>query len=341
MMRLFLTIYLSSFFVNLSFAQDYNFSQFYELPLMRNPALAGIFDCNFRVKSVYRNQWQQVTVPYKTAGISAEMKFPAGNGNWHSLGAQVVYDVAGDSKLKRIEVLPVYTFHLEVAEENYLSMGMMAGPVNSQFDPSQLRWGDQFVNGQYSSANPTNQFIKNTSKNYLELATGIAFSRPLGEMGSMYFGGSLYHANRPVVSFFPGSNDKLDRRLGLNAGLSVPAGPLNALTFYGDAFFQGGHQQQLLGGFYTFALTNQYFDDANKSSLHLGGVYRWNDAFIPVIKLDLNQFSVGLSYDVNTSKLKTASQSRGGFELTLSYRNCLIGADRSSGLPCPKLGNSF
>ena len=66
-------------------AQDQNFSQFYELPLMRNPALGGIFDCNLRVKSVFRKQWQSVTVPYQTAAVSMEMKLPSNTGNWHNL----------------------------------------------------------------------------------------------------------------------------------------------------------------------------------------------------------------------------------------------------------------
>ena len=90
-------------------AQDQNFSQFYELPLMRNPALGGIFDCNFRVKSVFRKQWQSVTVPYQTAAVSMEMKLPTGTGNWHNLGLQMMYDVAGDSRLKRVSILPAYT----------------------------------------------------------------------------------------------------------------------------------------------------------------------------------------------------------------------------------------
>jgi hypothetical protein len=77
--------------------QDLNFSQFYEQPLLRNPALGGIFDCNFRVKSVFRNQWQSVTVPYRTGGLSAEMKFPGNAGSWHNVGLQLMYDVAGDS----------------------------------------------------------------------------------------------------------------------------------------------------------------------------------------------------------------------------------------------------
>jgi hypothetical protein len=44
-----------------------------------------------------------------------------------------------------------------------------------------------------------------------------------------------------------------------------------------------------------------------------------NDAFVPVVKLDYNPFSVTLSYDVNVSKLKPSSYGRGGFELSVSY----------------------
>ena len=321
-------------------SQDLNFSQFYEQPMLRNPALGGIFDCNFRVKSVFRNQWQSVTVPYRTVGVSAEMKFPGNGGSWHNLGLQIMYDVAGDSRLRRTMVLPGYSYHLQLAEQNYLSLGVMGGPVSSQFDPSKLTWDDQFVNGQYSPANPTSQVIKNASRTYAELAMGLVFSRPLGELGDLYFGASMFHINRPVVSFEAAQNNRLDRKYGINGGLTAPSGGRNAVTLYGDAFVQGGHRQVMLGSFYTFSLANEYYDDKNKTSIHFGAVYRWDDAFIPVVKLDLSQFSFGLSYDVNMSKLKTASQSRGGFELTLSYRNCSVGADRS-GLPCPKFGSIF
>jgi hypothetical protein len=55
----------------------------------------------------------------------------------------------------------------------------------------------------------------------------------------------------------------------------------------------------------------------------LGTLIRWNDAFIPVIKLEMYSFNLGLSYDVNVSRLNTVSNSRGGFELSLSYTGLL------------------
>ena len=48
--------------------QDINFSQFYELPLLRNPALAGIFNGNVRFTGAYRNQWESVTATLSNHG---------------------------------------------------------------------------------------------------------------------------------------------------------------------------------------------------------------------------------------------------------------------------------
>jgi hypothetical protein len=64
-----------------SAAQDIHFSQFSETPLLRNPALAGIFSGDVRVQGVFRNQWNSVTVPYQTSSLNAEYKLPVGNGD--------------------------------------------------------------------------------------------------------------------------------------------------------------------------------------------------------------------------------------------------------------------
>ena len=68
--------------------------------------------------------------------------------------------------------------------------------------------------------------------------------------------------------------------------------------------------------------------------LHAGAFLRWNDAIIPVVKLDYHPFSVAVSYDVNISKLKPSSYGRGGAEVSISYIGFL---KRSEGIiRCPK-----
>ena len=62
-------------------AQDLHFSQFYEAPLLRNPALAGLFEGDVRAQLVYRNQWGSVTTPYQTGSLNGEYKFAIGRGD--------------------------------------------------------------------------------------------------------------------------------------------------------------------------------------------------------------------------------------------------------------------
>ncbi len=49
-------------------AQDLHFSQFFNSPLVTNPANTGFIpDADYRIGANYRNQWSSVmSVPYKT-----------------------------------------------------------------------------------------------------------------------------------------------------------------------------------------------------------------------------------------------------------------------------------
>jgi hypothetical protein len=70
-----------------------------------------------------------------------------------------------------------------------------------------------------------------------------------------------------------------------------------------------------------------------------GGVFlRWNDALIPVIKVDYSGMSFAFSYDANISKLKPASMGRGGFEFSVSYIGISKRHDRATlnSILCPR-----
>ena len=57
---------------------------------------------------------------------------------------------------------------------------------------------------------------------------------------------------------------------------------------------------------------------------------------MPLIKLDLYKLGIGLTYDVNISKLKNASHMRGGLELSLSYKSFLnINNSAANKTRCP------
>jgi type IX secretion system PorP/SprF family membrane protein len=301
--------------------QDINFSQFYELPLLRNPALAGIFNGNVRFTAAYRNQWQSITVPYRTTALGAEMKFFKGftAGDFITAGFQVTNDEAGDSKLKRAQFFPVLNYHKLLNEENktLISVAFMGGPVTESFDPTKLKFDDQFVNGSYSASNPTSQTFNATSFSYIDASTGLSFSSFIGNNAKVYFGAGLYHFTKPSLSFMLDNTIRLNKKWVFNTGLSAYTDTYNKVTAYVDYTRQGGNRMVQGGILFTHNLDDTG-DDA-RFSISGGAAYRLKDALIPVIKVNTNKLSVGLSYDVNISKLRTASAYRGGFELTLTY----------------------
>ena len=168
------------FFVFLGRGQDLTFSQFDQNPLLRNPALAGIFDGNLRIGGAIRNQWQSITVPYKTQAISIESKFLIGKHNdWITGGAQLVRDVAGDIDLGRTQFLPVVNFHKSLSgdEDNFLSLAFMGGPVISQFDPSKLQMGDQYdpLTGSFNPNTVSQQRFNKSNFTYFDMSTGLSW----------------------------------------------------------------------------------------------------------------------------------------------------------------------
>jgi type IX secretion system PorP/SprF family membrane protein len=322
----------------LAAGQDINFSQFYELPLLRNPALAGHFEGDVRVTTAFRSQWNSVTVPYRTGALGAELRKPVGQSDdFLSLGAQVTYDVAGDSKLSRTQVLPMLAFHksLSSERETFLTVGVLGGFVQQRFDPSRLRFSDQFVNGAYSAVNPTREVFNQQKSVYPDISAGLTLSGVLGEDARAYIGGAIFHISEPKVAFDPTNDIRLNRKFVVNAGLSAPFSNYDRIILYGDFFLQGGNRM-FQGGL----MLRKDLDDHTEElpvSLYFGAFYRSNDALVPVVRLDYHKLGFGFTYDVNVSKLKEASRSRGGLELTICFRD-FLNSDKSTrySTSCPK-----
>ena len=319
--------FLSSAIRLLSSAQDINFSQFYELPLLRNPAIAGLFTGDIRVTGVFRNQWNSVTVPYQTTGLSGELKFTITEADYLAVGIQLTNDVAGDSKLGRTALLPTLTFHKSINgdKDSYLSLGFSGGAVRQRFNNSKLRFDDQFVNGAYSPTNPTRQTFSNgafnTEMTYYDANVGLLYSSVFGNDIRYYIGGSYFHFTQPKVAFSALNDVRLNGKVMINAGLSAPVSEYDKLILYTDVFTQGGSRQVQGGLLWKHDIEQE--DDDQTFGLSGGVFTRWGDAVMPVLKLDYYKWSLGFTYDINISKLSTASGGKGAMELTASFRDFL------------------
>lgn len=323
-------------------AQDLHFSQFIETPLLRNPALAGLFSGDMRFQMVYRNQWQSVTSPYKTVSFNGEFKKPIGNGDdFLTIGAQVLYDKAGTISMTATHILPVLNYHKSLsAEQNmYLSLGFMGGYVQRKIDQSKITTNNQFDGIMYNGSLLNGESFTNTTYSYFDASVGLSFNAQLGENpdNNIFAGVSYQHLNKASkISFYSNPEYELSPKWVYSAGIRMNATERSYFTFEADYNKQKIHSEIVAGFIYSYKL-----DDIEDPSLliHGGLMMRVKDAIIPVIKLEKKPLSIALSYDVNTSQLSPASQSRGGFELSISYQKYIKNDSKYTSreaVRCPK-----
>ena len=303
-------------------AQDIHFSQFYEAPLLRNPALAGIFTGDYRIQTIFRDQWNSINNAYRTGSLSGEYKWPIGKGNdFLTTGMEILYDEAGTAALNTTELMPALNYHKSLSNDKpmYLSVGFMGGLVAKTLDLSKVTTNSQYNGTAYDPALPNGETILSPNVHYLDGALGISFNTAFGadNKNTMYVGASYYHLNRPKNSFYQNPSVELDPKVVFSAGVKAIINDYTWFSIEADHSQQGPSAETIGGVMVSYKLG----DDTEKSPyvFNLGGYIRLGDAIIPVIKLEMNSFTVGMSYDANISQLSAATQGVGGFELSLSY----------------------
>ncbi len=320
-------------------AQDIHFSQFFETPLLRNPSLAGIFTGDYRVQSVFRDQWNSFTNAYRTGSASGEYKWPIGKGNdYFTTALEILFDKAGTAALETTELLPAANYHKSLSNDRpmYLSVGFMGGLVEKTLDLSKVTTNSQYNGTAYDPALPNGETILSPNVHYFDGSLGISFNSAFGtdNQNTMYAGFAYHHLNRPKNSFYQNPAVELDPKIVFSAGVKSIVNDYSYFTIQADYSKQGPSTETIGGFLYSYKLGPD--PDNYPYTFSIGGLIRWKDALIPVIKLEMNSFAVGLSYDVNTSPLNTVSDARGGFELSLSYLGFLHHESAKYRVLCPK-----
>jgi type IX secretion system PorP/SprF family membrane protein len=308
-------------------AQDIHFSQFFETPLLRNPALAGIFTGDYRIQLVYRDQWRSVTDGYKTGSLNGEYKLPIGKADdFVTVGGQVLFDRAGTAALTQTSLLPVLNYHKSLnAEQNrYLSLGFMGGIVNRSFDRSKITTDNTYTGGTDGETTVAPNYT------YLDGSVGMSYNSNLtaDPADNFYLGLGYHHFTKPGNTFFRDPTIALNPKLVASAGFRFGVNEVSYITIQADHSIQKKYHETMAGAMYGLKLGPE--TDNPDYTIHGGLFLRWNDALFPVIKIEHSGFAFAFSYDVNISKLKPASLGRGGFELSVSYIGFSKNRDRST-----------
>ncbi len=320
--------------------QDIHFSQIFETPLLRNPALAGLFAGDIRVQTVYRSQWNSVTKAYSTTSSNIEYKLPVGEStDYVTVGGQVLYDKAGTVDLTSTHILPAVNYHKSLSAERsmYLSMAMMGGYVQRSIDRNKMTTNSQFNGNSYDPNMATGETFSKSSYGYFDGTVGLSFNTQLGENidNNMFVGVAYHHFNKSKkVSFYSDYKVELMPKWVASGGVRMSTNDYSYITVEADYTTQGVNRE-IMGG----VMYSQKLDDPDnpKYLIHGGAYMRLNDAIIPVFKVESKPIAVAVSYDINISGLKRVSTGRGGFEISLVFQKFLDKYNSSSDATrCPK-----
>lgn len=319
-------------------SQDIHFSQIFETPLLRNPALSGLFAGDVRIQSVHRSQWNSISFPYRTTSLSGELKLPVAKGNdFITFGTQIMYDQAGSTALSSTHLLPAINYHksLNNNKSQFLSLGFMGGVVQRSVDQSKMTTDNQFDGTNYNSGLSSGENLNRSRYGYFDGSAGISFNSQIGisPNDNIYLGVAYHHFNRAGKnSFYSEQSIELKPKLTTSAGVRLSMTDYSYFTMELEYSKIEENSEFMSGSLYSLKLDDP---DNARHILNIGSYFRWKDALIPVVKLDCKPLSFGLSYDVNISSLKPATRGRGGFEASISYQNFLKGKNGQEFERCP------
>lgn len=340
-MRKLYTVMLAVLLMETAAAQDPNFSQFFVSPLTLNPALTGKFNGDFRIAGNYRDQWPAISKAFITSTVSLDLPILRNRiselDTW-GVGVVAMTDKTANGILSTNMISLTTAYHKGIDADglHQIGFGFQGSYFTKRLDGTKLNFESE-LDDHGGWTIPSGEAVDNREFNigYFDLSAGALYNGSTDGYNNFYVGVAGYHLNRPRESF---STDKieytLNPRVTAHAGGSFRLAD-NTRYLYLSALFSRQAQANniVAGGAVGFQMND---DEENPTTFYAGAWTRFNnvnDAVIPYLGLEFGGFRLGASYDVNISTLKTASQSRGGIEISLIFVKRPPGY---KGIPCPR-----
>lgn len=316
------------------YAQDLHFSQYFNSPLLINPANTGFNpDYDFRVGGNYRNQWANVGNPYKTMSVWGDTKLFTNRfeNGWVGIGGALYKDVAGSASLSTTSAFASVAYHQMLGYNSLLSGGFSLGYTSKRVDMSKLSFDNQWNGKFFDITIPSNEPFSYSQAGFLDLQMGLNYAYFASE--NMYFnaGISIMHINTPRESFFdPGISDsRINRRYTAFVNSSIKVQDLWILNPNLYVSKMGNAWETVLG-----FNANRDLSGDGAQQLILGLYYRHKDAVIPMVGYQVNDLRFTVNYDATISSLSSQNGTRGAYELSIVKSGVFSsGAGRS--VKCP------
>jgi len=301
--------------------QDIHFSQFYFSPLTLNPAHTGFFNGKHRFATNYKSQWKRATggSPYVTLSASYDLHILdklMKAADMTGFGVSAFSDKAGTGELATSGAFGSLAYHRDMLGNgtHLFSMGIQGGFVQMGFDRNALRFGDEILNDQPAGAG--NEVFDKTSTSYIDVNAGVLWNYIFSDKMKFYLGASTYHLSQPKVDFIAvGDDNVLSNRISCQAGAAIE------ITRELELLPNFLYMTQDASNETNFGMALKY-TTSTEAAIRGGVWYRYwenSDAVIAMMGFEYMDLTLGMSYDINISSLKEASNGQGSFEVALIY----------------------
>lgn len=300
-------------------AQDLHFSQYFNAPLLTNPANTGFEpEADWRAGINYRNQWAGILDnPYKTMSAwgDAQLFNNRFENGWMGVGAVLLKDVAGSGNLSSTKVYGSVAYHQLMGYKSLLSGGFGIGAVNKRIDVTKLTFNSQWNGKFFDIIIPSNEVFNSTSVWYFDLNAGLNYAVFPSDNAYINAGFSVDHINMPSESFFSKGTADTKVPMRFNTFINGSFKINDRWIVNPNAYFSMiAKSTEIVGGM------NAHYNLSGDGNMQLiGGLYyRAKDALIPMVGLTISSISAIVSYDATNSSLGTYNQTLGAYELSIT-----------------------
>lgn len=340
MKRVLFYIIISVFLLcNKTYTQDVHFSQITMVQSLLNPALTGVYNGTHRATVNHKSQWRGMGMPgatYNTTMIAYDgglFKSKLKRG-YLGAGVNAYRDVSGALKMGTIQINLSTSGIVYISKNQMISAGIMGGFVQKSIASDGIQSDSQYdeSTGKFNASLPSNDISSIPPNNSGDFSAGLSWNYSNSEssmlsnnMLKISLGAAWQHVNRPKQKFNLNDNfEQLYSKQVVHGSAQIGIGQTNySISPSAIVYKQGPSYEAYFGAFVRFTLQegSKYTKLLNETALSLGGYYRNADAFVPAVFLEYSNFTVGVSYDLTVSALKTSVQGMGGLELSLRYTN--------------------
>jgi len=295
-------------------AQDAHLSMYDAAPLHLNPAMTGVFQGEWRLHAQYRTQWKAVNFkPYTSALVSYDMSVK----KW-GFGIQMSNFRAGIGNYNAFQgtLSTAYTTSMDRKKNHNISFGVQAGLTQKTLEYQLLTFNNQYTTnngGEFNTSLSTNEDFGGQSLIVPVVNAGLLYFFAKQESRiNPFLGVSMFNLTQPQETFLD-----FDNRLPIRTYAHVGTRINLTETFYilPKVLYMMQKEFQEI----TFAADAGYYLKGSDIYLLAGVVYRNQDAGIITFGAKMDQFVAKIGYDINVSTLTTASNGRGGFEMSFTY----------------------